>query len=123
MEDLGTRRSAPARDVGSDLSRRRLLGLFGIGAAATVIPGALASCSSGGGGGAAEPVTTAQINSALPNYYPLNLVQPDYPSVSGSTAGFSKMPATLADAVTAPPGKGGTYTAMTPAWWTAPPGL
>lgn len=128
MEDLGTRRSAPTQhapthNAGSDLSRRRLLSLFGIGAAATVVPGALASCSSGNGGTPTGPVPTAQLNSALPNYIPLNLVQPDFPSVSGSTAGFSTMPAELVDAVTSVPGKGGTYTAMTPAWWTVPPGL
>lgn len=122
MEDLGTRRSTPPNDVESNLSRRRLLSLFGIGAAATVIPGALASCSSGSSD-PTKPVTTAQINSALPSYIPLTLVQPDFPSVSGSTAGFATMPATLVKAVTTAPGKGGTYTAMTPAWWTAPPGL
>src|SRR3954449_10933070 len=66
MEDLGTRRSTPARDVDTHLSRRRLLSLFGIGAAATVIPGALASCSSGSSD-ATKPVTTAQINSSIPN--------------------------------------------------------
>lgn len=121
MQDPNPRATADSAVDSAELSRRRLLGLFGIGAAATVIPGTLTACS-GGSSGTAEPVTTGQINASIPNFYQLSLVEPDFPSVSGSTAGFVTIPDPLADSVTSPPGSGGTYTAMTPAWWTTPPG-
>ncbi|MEV7694025.1 extracellular solute-binding protein [Microbacterium sp. NPDC089189] len=56
-----------------------------------------------------------------PTYVPVELVQPDFPGVDGSAAGFTSMPNPLADAFDAAPGSGGSYTAMTPLWGTIPP--
>lgn len=87
----------------------------------------LAACGSGdtsadpGAGGAADAEgQSAQAEPALPNYVPVEYVEPDYPSVDGSTAGFASIP-DLVEAFDSPPGSGGTYTAMTPLWGTIPP--
>ncbi|MEL7977019.1 extracellular solute-binding protein [Isoptericola sp. F-RaC21] len=102
------------------LNRRSFLGLAGLGVAAVGVPSLLTSCSSGapasvtGGGGT---VSTG----VLPTYTAVEYVKPDFPSVNGSTAGFAKIPDTLVQAFSSPPGSGGTYTAMTPLWGTIPP--
>ena len=57
----------------------------------------------------------------LPNYVPVEFAEPDYPSVDGSTPGFLTLPDPLEKSFDAPPGKGGSYTAMTPLWGTIPP--
>ncbi|GAA4983197.1 extracellular solute-binding protein [Kineococcus glutinatus] len=107
-------------------SRRSVLGFMGTGAIAVAAPGALSACSSSGGGSAPAatgPISAADLARILPAYQPLDLVQPDIPGVDGSTPGFTTMPARLVKSVAATPGKGGTYTVMSPAWWTPPPGL
>lgn len=102
------------------LSRRRLLGLMGAGMAVTALPG-LTACGSGNPA-ATGPLSDAQLGGVLPRYIPRDLVPPDVPGVAGSTPGYTTIPGALAEAVAAAPGKGGTYTAMTPAWWAPPPG-
>ncbi len=88
---------------------------------------ALAACGGGGGsgGGASgadgEGPRYAVAAQDLPNHVPVDLVEPDFPSVNGSAPGFLTIPDPLVDAIAEPPGSGGTYTAMTPLWGTIPP--
>ncbi|WP_240895239.1 extracellular solute-binding protein [Kineococcus siccus] len=107
------------------MTRRSLLGLVGTGVVAIGLPAGLSSCSSGQ---AAAPPPTGALSSAelakvIPSYLPREVVPPDIPSVDGSTPGFTTMPAELVTSVPTPPGSGGKYTAMSPAWWAVPPGL
>ena len=107
------------------VNRRSFLGLMGGVAVAASIPAALTAC---GSSGATSQITSSSdlgssIADLIPNYYPKNLVTPDIAGVNGSTPGFTTLPAKLTQAVASTPGKGGTYTAMTPAWWTVPPAL
>lgn len=105
------------------VNRRSFLGLLGGVAVAASIPAALTACGSGS--------STTQITSSsglgesiaklIPNYYPIDLVTPDIAGVNGSTPGFTTVPAQLTKSVASTPGKGGTYTAMSPAWWSVPP--
>ncbi len=105
--------SSPAR-----LSRRLFLTLVGAGAGAA----ALAGCRTGGAS-TSDPTTGggAVADDVLPRYVPLTYVEPDFPSVNGSTAGFTSIPSELVQAFDAPPGAGGTFTAMTPLWGAIPP--
>ena len=107
------------------VNRRSFLGLMGGVAVAASIPAALTACSSEE---ATAQITSssdlgANISNLIPNYYPIDLLTPDISSVNGSTPGFTSLPATFARSVASTPGKGGTYTAMSPAWWTVPPSL
>ncbi|WP_432534766.1 extracellular solute-binding protein [Kineococcus arenarius] len=107
-------------------ARRSVLGTVAAGTALAALPGGLAACTSSEGAGAPPlegPLSEAELAAVLPAYQPLTLVEPDIPGVDGSTPGYTTMPATLVKAVDGVPGSGGTYTAMTPAWWTSPPGL
>lgn len=107
------------------VNRRSFLGLLGGVAVAAAAPAVLTSCSTG----ASTPAATSSsglsdtIAKLIPDYIPMDLVKPDIASVNGSTPGFTSMPTTLAKSVTEVPGKGGTYKAMSPAWWTVPPAL
>ncbi|WAP52991.1 extracellular solute-binding protein [Arthrobacter sp. ATA002] len=89
------------------------------------MPAFLTAC---GSGGATSQITSskdlgATIAQLIPNHYPISLATPDIPGVNGSTPGFTSLPADLTASVASVPGKGGTYTAMSPAWWTVPPAL
>jgi len=82
----------------------------------------LASCSGGGnqgenGDGVQAPTSAEN----LPNLVPLELVEPDFPSVNGSAPGFLTIPDPLVQAFDTPPGSGGSYSVMTPLWGTIPP--
>jgi putative aldouronate transport system substrate-binding protein len=103
------------------LSRRRVLRLMGAGAAMTALPVPLSACGSSAPAGPG-PISESDLSGVLPKYIPRDVVPPDVPGVAGSTAGYQRIPANLAKAVAATPGKGGSYTAMTPAWWALPPG-
>lgn len=119
------RQIAPVELGAKGFNRRSFLGLAGISAVALSTAGVLSACGSGAG--------KAQVTSSLgladsvakvvPSYIPIDLVTPDIASVNGSTPGFTTIPKTLVKSVTEVPGKGGTYKAMTPAWWTVPPAL
>lgn len=110
---------APAN--GSAPSRRMFLS-GAVAVAATAAGGSLLSaCStpnnaSGNGGVAAG----SSLKKLLPAYVASNAVQPDIAGVNGSTPGFLKYPANLVTSVSGTPGKGGSYKAMTPAWWSIP---
>lgn len=108
-----------------DLNRRSFLGLAGISAVALSTAGVLAAC--GNGAGKAQVTSSLgladSVAKVVPSYIPIDLVTPDIASVNGSTPGFTSIPETLVKSVTEVPGKGGSYKAMTPAWWTVPPAL
>ncbi|MCC2316334.1 extracellular solute-binding protein [Cellulomonas chengniuliangii] len=101
------------------LERRSFLGLVAAGAAVVGVPTLLTGCGSPsdpqGGAAAALP-----IEDAIPTYIPTDYVDPDFPSVNGSTPGFSRLPDTLVTSVPTPPGSGAVFTAMTPLWGTIP---
>lgn len=93
---------------------------------ATAVMAVLAACGSGGGdaaggGGDNGAPVYALTEENTPNYVPLDLVEPDLPGVDGSVDGFLRIPDPLVQAFDAPPGSGGSYTAMTPLWGTIPP--
>lgn len=100
------------------LDRRSFLGFLAVGAGVIGVPSLLTGCTTGGGGPVAEPGVVTAGN--LPTYVPIEYVKPDFPSVNGSTAGYASIPEELVTAFEAPPGSGGTYTAMTPLWSTIP---
>ncbi|MCM0618192.1 extracellular solute-binding protein [Paenarthrobacter sp. TYUT067] len=120
------RSEAPPRGTGAiNVNRRSFLGVLGGAVFLAAAPSALTACSPG----ASAPLATTSgglaeaVAKLVPSYIPLDLVKPDIPSVKGSTPGFTTLPATLVKSVKDTPGKGGTYTAMTPAWWAIPPSL
>jgi putative aldouronate transport system substrate-binding protein len=100
------------------LNRRSFLGFLAVGAGVVGVPSLLTGCTTASGGPAVEPGTVTAAN--LPTYVPLEYVKPDFPSVNGSTAGYATIPEELVTAFDAPPGSGGTYTAMTPLWSAIP---
>ncbi|WP_457963903.1 extracellular solute-binding protein [Arthrobacter sp. D1-29] len=101
------------------LGRRSFLGIVGGAVAAA----ALSSCSSGGA--APQATNSAGLSDAaaklVPDYIPLDIVKPDIPGVNGSAPGFTRIPESLVKSVQGVPGKGGSYTVMSPAWWAVPP--
>jgi putative aldouronate transport system substrate-binding protein len=107
------------------VNRRSFLGILSGAVFLAAAPAALTACSPG----AAAPQATSSgglaeaVAKLVPAYQPLELVKPDIPSVNGSTPGFTSIPAAMVKSVPATPGSGGTYTAMTPAWWAVPPAL
>jgi putative aldouronate transport system substrate-binding protein len=109
--------------VSSGFSRRSFLGVLSGAVIFAAAPMTLTACS----GNPTPQATTAgglteTLDAIVPTYKPLELVTPDIASVNGSTPGFTTIPS-LVKSVTETPGSGGTYTAMTPAWWAVPPGL
>ncbi|WP_458115842.1 extracellular solute-binding protein [Arthrobacter sp. D2-10] len=107
------------------LGRRSFLGLLGGAAFFAASPTLLTACSTGT---SAPQATTAgglaeSVAKLVPDYIPMNLVQPDIQGVKGSTPGFTTIPTELVKSVSKVPGSGGTYTAMSPAWWAIPRGL
>jgi len=115
-------RNEPSTVTGR-FNRRSFLGALGGAVFLAAAPTALTSCS----GGSTPKATTSgsladTVAKLVPAYKPLDLAKPDIPSVNGSTPGFTSIPS-LVKSVTSTPGRGGTYTAMTPAWWAVPPAL
>lgn len=112
--------SIPRTPRAGGQSRRTFLTFLGAGVIGSA---ALAGCRTEGGGGGGDPTTPAGAvaDDLLPAYVPLDYVEPDFPSVNGSTAGFATIPAELVQAFDAPPGSGSTFTAMTPLWGAIPP--
>ncbi|WP_083942231.1 extracellular solute-binding protein [Sanguibacter suarezii] len=104
------------------INRRSFLGMLAAGAAVIGVPSLLSACGdSGAATGPANPGGVATTTSHLPSFIPIDYVEPDFPSVNGSTPGFTSIPTELKQSVAAPPGKGSTFTAMTPLWGTPPP--
>ncbi|HTI26714.1 MAG TPA: hypothetical protein VL652_37360, partial [Kutzneria sp.] len=108
----------------NELNRRRFLGTAAAAAGAVAAAPLLSACSSG-----AAPSTgtnsAAGLKDALPAYVPSTAVKPDIPSVAGgpdmlTDPGFLTYPADPVATVSGKPGKGGSYTAVTPLWGTVP---
>ncbi|MEQ4724432.1 hypothetical protein [Nonomuraea sp. B19D2] len=103
------------------LNRRGFLG------AAAMTP-LLVACSSNTPRSAQKVGTNSKagLKAALPAHVPSTAVKPDIASVAGSGGamtdpGFLSYPANPVATVTGVPGKGGSYTAITPLWGTVPP--
>ncbi|GAA2634950.1 type 2 periplasmic-binding domain-containing protein [Paractinoplanes durhamensis] len=106
--------------------RRRFLELAGLGALTIAGSGLLAAC--GDAKTSSGPGTTDknQLAKILPAYVPSTAaLTPDIPSAPGANGFFStpvylKYPASPVATVTGVPGKGGSYTTMTPLWGSIP---
>ena len=109
------------------VNRRSFLGLTG--AAITAAP-LLSACGSSSSTAKAQTKggasTLTGLAAALPKYIPLTGgPTPDIPSVTGAAgsvtdAGYLSYPANPVATVTGVPGKGGTYTGVTPLWGSIP---
>ena len=106
------------------MNRRSVLRTaIGVAGAAAMVP--LLSACGGGGKVKTGGNTKVGLASALPTYVPNTSVKADIPSVTfpnGAVTdpGFLAYPAAPAPSVSGIPGKGGTYTAVTPLWGTIP---
>jgi putative aldouronate transport system substrate-binding protein len=110
---------------GAATNRRQFLSLAGLGALSVAGGGVLAGCSDNKASG---PGTTSQseLSKILPRYIPNTAVKPDIPATVGANgavadAVFLKYPDSPVKTVAAVPGKGGSYTTMTPLWGAIPP--
>ncbi|HTI27373.1 MAG TPA: hypothetical protein VL652_40695, partial [Kutzneria sp.] len=110
--------------MGIELNRRHFLSaaasVAGLAAAAPLL-----SACSGGGSQNATVNSASGLQAALPAYVPSTPVKPDFPSVAGgpdvmTDPGFLTYPADPVATVSGKPGKGGSYTAVTPLWGTVP---
>ncbi|GGK99883.1 sugar ABC transporter substrate-binding protein [Sphaerisporangium melleum] len=115
-------------------SRRGFLGLVGLGAASIAGGGLLTGCSTPSGrrpgSGGATAAAADKLKSLTPSYVPFQGVKPEIPGTISTLpgvpdvgGGYLTYPSPLADAVSGPAGKGGSYKAMTPLWGPPPPGL
>ena len=127
---MNVRPSSPQSTRSLPMSRRNALGLAGLGAGLALTTSACGSGGSGAGGsgGSAGGVLTGadlaeQVQANTPSSELSFLVEPDYPSVNGSTPGYAAMPSEFETSVPDTPGAGSTFTVMSPAWWTTPPSL
>ncbi|MFC4562652.1 extracellular solute-binding protein [Nocardiopsis mangrovi] len=105
------------------LDRRRFLGLAGAGAAAAFSGGLLTACApTGPRPGAGAAAGADRLDDLIPTFIPFDGPAPDLPGTDGAPDAYTSYPRAV-DAITAPPGSGGSYTAMTPLWGPVPPGL
>jgi putative aldouronate transport system substrate-binding protein len=115
--DRGTTQHPPSNPA---LTRRGFLSGAAAAAGAAATAPLLAACGNSGSGGTGV-TSQSQLTKILPAYIPSTPVKPDIPSVNGSDPGFLSYPATLTRTVTETPGRGGSYTAITPLWTSIPP--
>ncbi|BBC31156.1 hypothetical protein SGFS_024500 [Streptomyces graminofaciens] len=107
-----------------EINRRTLLSTAAAVAGTAAMAPLLSAC--GGGGQSTGGTNTKKgLKAALPAYVPSSAVKPDIPSVAGGTdiatdPGFLTYPAQRPRTVDGVPGKGGSYTAVTPLWGTVP---
>jgi ABC-type glycerol-3-phosphate transport system substrate-binding protein len=108
------------------IDRRRFLELAGLGAVAVSGSGLLAAC--GDAKSSSGPGTTdqTQLQKLLPAYAASGAIKPDIASVPGANGFFSDQvflsyPANPVATTTGAPGKGGTYSTITPLWGAIPP--
>ncbi|MER5639154.1 Tat pathway signal sequence domain protein [Kitasatospora sp. NPDC002227] len=108
------------------MSRRSFLNTAATVAGAAAMTPLLSACGDGGGQKAAAN-TKEGLKSALPTYVPnAQAVKPDIAPVAGGAdaatdPGYLSYPASPPASVSGIPGKGGSYTAVTPLWGTNPP--
>lgn len=106
------------------MNRRTFLG-SATAVAGTAAMGSLLSACGGGAQSAGGASTKTGLKAALPAYVPSKSVKPDIPSVAGATdvltdPGFLEYPAERVATVDGIPGKGGSYSSVTPLWGTVP---
>lgn len=102
-------------------SRRNFLSSTAVAALAVAGGAPLLAACGGGSTTRKEGATTGvDLKALLPDHVPSTLVEPDIPSVNGSSPGFTRLPDPLATSVPAPPGNGSTFRVMTPLWGTVP---
>jgi putative aldouronate transport system substrate-binding protein len=111
--------------MGIELNRRSFLSAAASIAGTVAMAPLLSACSE-----TAQQTTGANsesgVKAALPAYEPSTFLKPDFPSVQGvpdvmTDPGFLTYPANPVATVSGIPGKGGTYSAVTPLWGTVPP--
>ncbi|MEU9044829.1 MULTISPECIES: Tat pathway signal sequence domain protein [unclassified Kitasatospora] len=108
----------------TELNRRRFLSAGASIAGAVAMAPLLSAC----GGGSHQKTganTSSGLKAALPAFLSSTALTPDIASVTGGAdaatdPGFLSYPAAPAATVSGPPGKGGSYTAVTPLWGTVP---
>ena len=105
--------------------RRTFLTLLAAGAGVAAAAPMLASCSSSSTASSAGTKTGSiqsgdKLANLVPTFKAANYVQPELPSVNGSAAGYLSYPTSPVKSVPTVPGKGSSFTAMTPAWWAIP---
>jgi putative aldouronate transport system substrate-binding protein len=108
--------------MGIELNRRNFLAASILGAAA--MSPLLSACGSGGAQKTGANTETG-LKAALPDYVPNTAIKPDIPSVTAgpdimTDPGFLSYPARPIATVSGVPGRGGTYSAVTPLWGTVP---
>jgi putative aldouronate transport system substrate-binding protein len=111
--------------MGNELNRRSFLNAA-VSAAGLVAMGPLLSACGSGPAQRAGVGSEAALKAVLPAYVPNTSIKPDIPSVAGgpdvmTNPGFLSYPANRVATVSGIPGKGGTYSAVTPLWGTIPP--
>ncbi|MFJ9770653.1 Tat pathway signal sequence domain protein [Kitasatospora sp. NPDC101157] len=108
------------------MNRRSFLSTAATVAGAAAMAPLLSACG-GGSTKKAGANTREGLKAALPTYVPnAGAVKPDMAPVQGGSdaatdPGFLSYPASPPVSVSGVPGKGGSYTAITPLWGTAPP--
>ncbi|WP_285732498.1 Tat pathway signal sequence domain protein [Kitasatospora phosalacinea] len=109
------------------MNRRSFLSSAATVAGAAAVAPLLSACGGGGGKHKSGANTEQGMKAALPAYVPNTAVPADIPGVSGGSngavtdPGFLSYPANPVATVQGVPGKGGSYTAVTPLWGTVPP--
>lgn len=121
---------APAgmRDAGNPAApgRRNFLTALGAGALSLGVGGASTGCKCSNrrpGGGSVT--SAAQTRAVVPAYYPMELLEPDFPAEERLAAGFVTFPKQpFVRVIEEKPGRGGPeIKTMTPQWGPAPPGV
>ncbi|MFF1478469.1 ABC transporter substrate-binding protein [Streptomyces sp. NPDC058301] len=111
--------------MSSGLNRRSFLSTTATIAGAAAMTPLLSAC--GGSAGKSGVNSKEGLKAALPTYVPnSSAVKPDIPPVRGGTdaatdPAYLTYPASPPTSVSGVPGKGGSYTAVTPLWGTNPP--
>ncbi|SDI95765.1 putative aldouronate transport system substrate-binding protein [Lentzea albidocapillata subsp. violacea] len=111
--------------MGNELNRRSFLNVA-VSAAGLVAMGPLLSACGSGPAQRAGVGSEAALKAVLPAYVPNTAIKPDIASIAGgpdvmTNPGFLSYPANRVATVSGIPGKGGTYSAVTPLWGTIPP--
>jgi putative aldouronate transport system substrate-binding protein len=110
--------------MGIELNRRRFLSAAASIAGTAAMGPLLSACGSDSQQKTGSN-TESGLKAALPAYVPNTSIKPDIPSVAGAAdiftdPGFLTYPANPIATVSGVPGKGGSYTAVTPLWGTVP---
>ena len=107
-----------------ELNRRDFVRAAAMVAGAAALTPVLSAC--GGSTQVTGASTRSGLKAALPAYVPNTAARPDFPSLAGgpdamTDPGYLIYPAAQRATVSGVPGRGGSYTAVTPLWGTVPP--